>query len=39
MGKIGEKTSYNIGASSVEQLISNEEGTQSGPVAEFGESL
>ena len=38
MGKMLSKISNNTGASSVAQLTSSEEGTKSGPAAEFGES-
>ena len=38
MGKSEKKISNNTGASSVAQLTSSKEGTQSRPAAEFGES-
>ena len=38
MNESEKKISNNTGASSVAQLTSNEEGTQSGPAAEFGET-
>ena len=34
----GENISSNTGASSVAQLVNNEDGTQSGPAAELGDS-